>query len=195
MHRCIHSCNYNFVPLLSTEKVERCSEGHQFREPFICLLPHCCWRWAFLCQPVDAPAAEGCGAWDCACVGSENDSSGSGSMEPIQGPCIIGEPVTLLPVKWHWHMIEFCWCQKWWTHSKNVLFLQEVNVFGLKFKNPVGIAAGFDKHGEAVDGLYKLGFGFVEVGTITPKPQEGNPKPRVFRLSADQAIINRYSNE
>lgn len=75
---------------------------------------------------------------------------------------------------------------------KNVLFLQEVNVFGLKFKNPVGIAAGFDKHGEAVDGLYKLGFGFVEVGTITPKPQEGNPKPRVFRLSADQAIINRY---
>uniref|UniRef100_H3CJN9 Dihydroorotate dehydrogenase (quinone), mitochondrial n=1 Tax=Tetraodon nigroviridis TaxID=99883 RepID=H3CJN9_TETNG len=68
----------------------------------------------------------------------------------------------------------------------------EVNVFGLKFKNPVGIAAGFDKHGEAVDGLYKLGFGFVEVGTITPKPQEGNPKPRVFRLAADQAIINRY---
>lgn len=68
----------------------------------------------------------------------------------------------------------------------------EVNVLGLKFKNPVGIAAGFDKHGEAVDGLYKLGFGFVEVGTITPKPQEGNPKPRVFRLTADHAIINRY---
>ncbi|KAK6294651.1 hypothetical protein J4Q44_G00354810 [Coregonus suidteri] len=53
----------------------------------------------------------------------------------------------------------------------------EVNVMGLKFKNPIGIAAGFDKHGEAVDGLYRLGFGFVEVGTITPKPQEGNPKP------------------
>ncbi|XP_008291307.1 dihydroorotate dehydrogenase (quinone), mitochondrial isoform X2 [Stegastes partitus] len=70
--------------------------------------------------------------------------------------------------------------------------LKEVNVLGLKFKNPVGIAAGFDKHGEAVDGLYKLGFGFVEVGTITPKPQEGNPKPRVFRLTADHAIINRY---
>ncbi|XP_061743705.1 dihydroorotate dehydrogenase (quinone), mitochondrial isoform X2 [Nerophis ophidion] len=68
----------------------------------------------------------------------------------------------------------------------------EVNVLGLKFKNPVGIAAGFDKHGEAVDGLYKMGFGFVEVGTITPKPQEGNPKPRVFRLAEDQAIINRY---
>ncbi|KAM4592521.1 dihydroorotate dehydrogenase (quinone), mitochondrial [Odontesthes bonariensis] len=68
----------------------------------------------------------------------------------------------------------------------------EVNVLGLKFKNPIGIAAGFDKHGEAVDGLYKVGFGFVEVGTITPEPQEGNSKPRVFRLSPDQAIINRY---
>ncbi|KAF0043116.1 hypothetical protein F2P81_004453 [Scophthalmus maximus] len=68
----------------------------------------------------------------------------------------------------------------------------EVNVLGLKFKNPIGIAAGFDKHGEAVDGLYKMGFGFVEVGTITPKPQEGNPKPRVFRLTTDHAVINRY---
>lgn len=72
------------------------------------------------------------------------------------------------------------------------LFVQEVNILGLKFKNPIGIAAGFDKHGEAVDGLYKVGFGFVEVGTITPKPQEGNPKPRVFRLNKDKAIINRY---
>lgn len=68
----------------------------------------------------------------------------------------------------------------------------EVNALGLKFKNPIGIAAGFDKHGEAVDGLYKVGFGFVEVGTITPKPQEGNPKPRVFRLIPDHAVINRY---
>ncbi|XP_056268981.1 dihydroorotate dehydrogenase (quinone), mitochondrial [Pseudoliparis swirei] len=68
----------------------------------------------------------------------------------------------------------------------------EVNVLGIKFRNPIGIAAGFDKHAEAVDGLYKVGFGFVEVGSITPKPQEGNPKPRVFRLSSDHAIINRY---
>ncbi|XP_078103382.1 dihydroorotate dehydrogenase (quinone), mitochondrial isoform X3 [Sander vitreus] len=68
----------------------------------------------------------------------------------------------------------------------------EVNVLGLKFKNPIGIAAGFDKNGEAIDGLYKVGFGFVEVGTITPKPQDGNPKPRVFRLTTDHAIINRY---
>ncbi|NXD73096.1 PYRD dehydrogenase, partial [Eolophus roseicapillus] len=68
----------------------------------------------------------------------------------------------------------------------------EVRVLGHRFCNPVGLAAGFDKHGEAVDGLYKLGFGFVEVGTVTPQPQEGNPKPRVFRLVEDEAVINRY---
>ncbi|NP_001279214.1 dihydroorotate dehydrogenase (quinone), mitochondrial [Callorhinchus milii] len=68
----------------------------------------------------------------------------------------------------------------------------EVKVFGQTFKNPVGIAAGFDKHGEAVNGLYKMGFGFVEIGSVTPEPQEGNPKPRVFRLRSDQAVINRY---
>ncbi|XP_037371939.2 dihydroorotate dehydrogenase (quinone), mitochondrial isoform X1 [Talpa occidentalis] len=68
----------------------------------------------------------------------------------------------------------------------------EVKILGHKFRNPVGIAAGFDKHGEAVDGLYKMGFGFVEIGSVTPKPQEGNPRPRVFRLPEDQAIINRY---
>lgn len=68
----------------------------------------------------------------------------------------------------------------------------EVEVFGRRFRNPVGLAAGFDKHGEAVDGLYKMGFGFVEVGSVTPEPQEGNPRPRVFRLPEDRAIINRY---
>ncbi|KAM9122495.1 dihydroorotate dehydrogenase (quinone), mitochondrial isoform 2-T2 [Pangshura tecta] len=67
-----------------------------------------------------------------------------------------------------------------------------VCVLGRRFRNPVGLAAGFDKHGEAVDGLSKLGFGFVEVGSVTPQPQEGNPKPRVFRLPEDQAVINRY---
>ncbi|XP_069124099.1 dihydroorotate dehydrogenase (quinone), mitochondrial-like isoform X2 [Argopecten irradians] len=65
-------------------------------------------------------------------------------------------------------------------------------VFGRKFTNPVGLAAGFDKDGEAVEGLFSVGFGFVEVGSVTPKPQPGNPRPRVFRLSQDQAIINRY---
>lgn len=69
---------------------------------------------------------------------------------------------------------------------------QEVQVFGQRFRNPLGLAAGFDKQCEAVDGLYKMGFGFVEVGTVTPKPQEGNPKPRVFRLAEDEAVINRW---
>ncbi|MBL7800277.1 MAG: quinone-dependent dihydroorotate dehydrogenase [Chitinophagales bacterium] len=64
-------------------------------------------------------------------------------------------------------------------------------LFGLKFKNPVGLAAGLDKNAEAIDALGALGFGFVEIGTITPKPQEGNPKPRLFRLPQDQALINR----
>lgn len=57
--------------------------------------------------------------------------------------------------------------------------------------NPLGMAAGFDKHGEAVEGLQKLGFAFIEVGTVTPEPQYGNPKPRVYRLPEDRAIINR----
>ncbi|XP_064598975.1 dihydroorotate dehydrogenase (quinone), mitochondrial-like isoform X3 [Liolophura sinensis] len=65
-------------------------------------------------------------------------------------------------------------------------------VFGRQFPNPVGLAAGFDKHAEAVDGLMQMGFGFVEVGSVTPEPQEGNPKPRVFRLMEDNAVINRY---
>ena len=57
--------------------------------------------------------------------------------------------------------------------------------------NPIGIAAGFDKNAEVYNSLFKLGFGFVEVGTITPEPQYGNPKPRVFRLEEDEALINR----
>lgn len=68
---------------------------------------------------------------------------------------------------------------------------------GLKFKNPVGLAAGFDKNGKWIDELATLGFGFVEVGTVTPKAQEGNPKPRLFRLKPDQALVNRmgFNNE
>ncbi len=64
-------------------------------------------------------------------------------------------------------------------------------VFNLNFPNPVGMAAGFDKNAEVPDALLRLGFGFVEVGTITPKPQPGNPRPRVFRLDADRGVINR----
>ena len=66
-----------------------------------------------------------------------------------------------------------------------------VRVFGLNFPNPVGMAAGFDKHGEVPDALLRLGFGFVEVGTVTPRPQAGNPRPRLFRLPSDQGVINR----
>jgi dihydroorotate dehydrogenase len=66
-----------------------------------------------------------------------------------------------------------------------------VRVFGLNFPNPVGMAAGFDKHGEAPDALLRLGFGFVEVGTVTPRPQPGNPRPRLFRLPGDHGVINR----
>ncbi len=66
-----------------------------------------------------------------------------------------------------------------------------VDVMGLRFPNRVGLAAGLDKNGTAVDGLSRLGFGFLEVGTVTPRPQPGNPKPRLFRLPEHQAIINR----
>ena len=63
--------------------------------------------------------------------------------------------------------------------------------FGKKISSPIGVAAGFDKNAEVYNPLFKLGFGFVEVGTITPRPQYGNPKPRVFRLEEDEALINR----
>nr|WP_277990237.1 quinone-dependent dihydroorotate dehydrogenase [Pandoraea sp. LA3] len=64
-------------------------------------------------------------------------------------------------------------------------------VMGIRFPNPVGLAAGLDKDGSCIDGLAALGFGFVEVGTVTPRPQSGNPKPRIFRLPQAEAIINR----
>jgi dihydroorotate dehydrogenase len=70
-------------------------------------------------------------------------------------------------------------------------------LFGLSFKNPVGLAAGFDKDAKLIDELASLGFGFIEIGTLTPLPQPGNDKPRLFRLSEDQALINRmgFNNE
>lgn len=67
----------------------------------------------------------------------------------------------------------------------------EVNAFGLEFDNPVGLAAGFDKNGELIDELACLGFGFIEIGTVTPLPQPGNDKPRLFRLPQDEGLINR----
>ncbi len=65
------------------------------------------------------------------------------------------------------------------------------NLWGLDFTNPIGLAAGYDKDARAPDAMRRLGFGFVEVGTVTPNPQAGNPKPRVFRLDEDRAIVNR----
>lgn len=68
---------------------------------------------------------------------------------------------------------------------------QSVNLFGINFPNPVGLAAGLDKGAEAIDAFAAMGFGFVEIGTVTPKPQPGNPLPRLFRLKKDEALINR----
>lgn len=65
-------------------------------------------------------------------------------------------------------------------------------VLGLSFPNPLGMAAGFDKNGEVPDAILGMGFGFAEAGTVTPRPQEGNPRPRLFRLPADQGVINRF---
>ena len=64
-------------------------------------------------------------------------------------------------------------------------------IFGITFNNPIGLAAGLDKNAEYIDCLSKLGFGFIEVGTVTPRPQPGNPKPRSFRLTEEKGIINR----
>ena len=66
-----------------------------------------------------------------------------------------------------------------------------VKAFGFNFPNPIGLAAGFDKNADVPDAMAKFGFGFVECGTVTPRPQEGNPRPRLFRLTQDQAVINR----
>ena len=65
------------------------------------------------------------------------------------------------------------------------------NLWGIHFPNPVGLAAGFDKNAEVADVMLRLGFGFVEIGSVTPRPQPGNPRPRVFRLPDEEAIINR----
>ena len=78
-----------------------------------------------------------------------------------------------------------------WPLSKNDDARLGVKAFGLDFSNPLGLAAGFDKSAEVPGAMLKLGFGFVECGTVTPRPQSGNPKPRLFRLAADRAVVNR----
>jgi len=84
---------------------------------------------------------------------------------------------------------------RFFTNFKNKTnpddLILNIKVCNLKFTNPIGLAAGFDKNGEAYDGLMRLGFGFVEIGTVTINPQFGNKKPRIFRLLEDKAIINR----
>ena len=93
------------------------------------------------------------------------------------------------------HKLGIC-CLKWGLAPK--LFFDNdpeslhVDVFGKKLSNPIGCAAGLDKDAEAIDGIVAGGFGYMEVGTVTPLPQPGNPKPRFFRLPQDQAVINRY---
>ena len=67
-----------------------------------------------------------------------------------------------------------------------------VEILGLRFPNPLGLAAGFDKNAEVPGAMLRLGFGFVEVGTLTPRPQDGNARPRLFRLREDAAVINRF---
>ena len=78
----------------------------------------------------------------------------------------------------------------------NILYKQALNhspisVMGIEFRNKIGLAAGLDKNGEAIDAFDAMGFGYVEVGTVTPKPQPGNLKPRVYRLKKSRAVINR----
>lgn len=77
-----------------------------------------------------------------------------------------------------------------WVYSPRTKGLER-ELFGVTFKNPVGLAAGFDKNGEAYNDLANFGFSFIEIGSLTPKPQDGNPQPRCFRLPKDKAIINR----
>ena len=93
----------------------------------------------------------------------------------------------LIPLKmWTWRLLFKI------KHSN-----LEREVFGIKFDNPVGLAAGFDKDAKLFNELASFGFGFIEIGTVTPLTQDGNPKPRLFRLKEDNAIINRmgFNNE
>ena len=85
-----------------------------------------------------------------------------------------------------WYQFIVCYS------NYGIYFLQQTTLWGFKFNNPIGLAAGFDKDGQAINGLSKIGFGFIEIGSVTPEPQTGNDKPRVFRLIDDKAIINRY---
>ncbi len=89
------------------------------------------------------------------------------------------------------HKITLSFLKYWPAKKIQKIPDQPITLWGLHFKNPIGLAAGLDKNGEYLDALAKLDFGFIEIGTVTPKPQTGNPKPRLFRLKKSQALINR----
>ncbi|WP_096686175.1 quinone-dependent dihydroorotate dehydrogenase [Ichthyobacterium seriolicida] len=93
----------------------------------------------------------------------------------------------IIKVSFKFSFIRYIFKKRYLSENYN----SESEVFGLKFKNKVGLAAGFDKDAELFEELSLLGFGFIEVGTITPRPQKGNDKPRIFRLKKDKGIINR----
>lgn len=97
--------------------------------------------------------------------------------------------IAFLLMKLLFRLPGLSWCSAKLFEVKDARL--EKNLFGIRFPNPVGLAAGLDKNAELIDGFAHLGFGFVEIGTVTPKPQPGNPKPRLFRLPADSALINR----
>jgi dihydroorotate dehydrogenase len=94
---------------------------------------------------------------------------------------------------WLLHLSRYIPLSKWLLRKKFSFTDPSLprEVFGLKFKNPIGMAAGFDKNAEVVNELGCLGFGFIEIGSVTPLPQSGNPKPRLFRLKKDRALVNR----
>ena len=89
------------------------------------------------------------------------------------------------------HNVTLSYLKTFYKLSSPATHQKPVNCFGITFPNPIGLAAGLDKNAECIPAWNSLGFGFVEVGTVTPKPQEGNPKPRLFRLPKNKAIINR----
>nr|CAH0105392.1 unnamed protein product [Daphnia galeata] len=88
--------------------------------------------------------------------------------------------------------MKHCLLKKLWNADPESM---ATSLWGMNFSNPVGMAAGFDKQAEAMQGFHRTSFGFVEIGSVTPEPQEGNPKPRVFRLEEDNAIVNRVKLE
>lgn len=91
------------------------------------------------------------------------------------------------------HNLAMSFLQRGWIKARDFHHpILEQEIFGVKFKNPIGLAAGFDKHALAINQWHKLGFGFAEVGTVTWHPQPGNPTPRLFRLPAQKALINRF---